>query len=244
VVTTTGAGGPAQSPFPPSNNVPTIGLPLLMEFRCYPDDGALGLNAFDVSIATASSSVPNFRAFSTGGVNTANVAVQKDPDLQIVANGGFNPTSVPVPGATTLPVDNTFYIGQLDLVIRISRVHSIWFSTGSSLVQYAPPVIEPRPQDQPEGTQVVLHYRGATTVTNQILLTDATKLDAYGNRSTWVTPPVGGGDPTFFNNDATWKSSITSLNTAQYFQLRMTLISNAQTNLNPEVSALGFAYRR
>ena len=228
-------------PFP-QNNVPTVGLPILMEFRCYPDDDALGLNKFDISVVTASSSRPNFRAFSTGGTNTAGQIVRKDPDLQSIANGGFNPTSVP-PGATTIPVDNSFYIGQMNLVTRISRVHSIWFDSTSAAVQYGPPVIEPRPADQPEGTSIVLDYRGATTLTNTVLLTDSIGLDAYGNRITVGT--VGGtGEPTFLNGDATWKSSLTALNGARFFQVRISFISNAESNLGPEISALGFTYRR
>jgi hypothetical protein len=241
----TGSGTVGQ-PFS-ATNVATVGLPLLMEFRCYPDDGASGLNAFDVSLATASSPQPNFRAFSTGGTNTANLPITVNPDLAVIASGGFNPNSTPVPGAITPGVDNTFYIGQLDLVLRISRVHTIWFDAtvaGASPTNYATPVVEPRPQDQPEGTSVVLHFRGATTLTNIPLLTDATKIEAYGNRNTWITPQVGPPDPTFLNNDATWKSNLSALNNAKFFQVRMTFISNPHSNLTPEVSALGFAYSR
>jgi hypothetical protein len=221
------------------NNVRTVGLPILMEFRCYPDDDALGLNAFDISVATGASSRPNFRAFSTGGVNTSNQIIRKDPDLQTLATGGFNPTSTPTPGATTIPVDNSFYIGQMNLVTRISRVHSIWFDSTSGTVQYSAPVVEPRATDQPEGTSVVLEYRGATALTTQQLLTDAASIDPYGD----PTPATLTG-PTFLNNDATWKSSITSLNGARFFQVRVSFISNAETNLGPELSALGFTYRR
>jgi hypothetical protein len=232
-------------PFPP-NQVATIGLPLLMEFRCYPDQGASGLNFFDVSLAFVGNPptlFPFFRTHSTGGVDTSLQTVAKDPDLELVADGGFNPAGTP-PGITTPPSDQTFFLGQLDLVVRISRVHTIWFSTGSTLVQYAPPVLEPRPQDQPEGTQVVLHYRGATTLANNTLLTDATKLEAYGNRNTWITPPVAGADPVFLNNDSSWKSALSELNGASFFQARITLISNASSNLTPELSAVGFAYRK
>jgi hypothetical protein len=244
VNTLTGLGTP-MAPFPPGT-VPTIGLPLLMEFRCYPDDGASGLNLFDVNLAFVGNPptlFPFFRAHSTGGVNASLQVVAKDPDLQFVADGGFNPAGTP-PGITTPPNDQTFYLGQMDLVVRISRVHSIWFSTGSALVQYAPPVIEPRPQDQPEGTQVFLDFRGATTLTNNALLTDATKLEAYGNRNTWITPPVPAPDPSFLSNDASWKSTMSQVNGAPFFQTRITFVSNASTNLTPELSALGFAYRK
>lgn len=241
VVQVTGQGTNA-TPYA-QNNVPSVGLPILMEFRCYPDDDALGLNAFDISVVTASSSRPNFRAFSTGGVNTANQIIKKNPDTQTTATGGFNPTSTPSPGATTIPADNSFYLGQMNLVTRISRAHSIWFDSTTATVQYSAPVIEPRASDQPEGTSVVLDYRGASTLTNTVLLTDSIGLDAYGNRVT--TGTTGGtGDPTFFNGDATWKSSLTTLNGARFFQVRITFISNAETNLSPELSALGFTYRR
>jgi hypothetical protein len=235
-------GIPAPNPFVPTfaaPNIPTIALPLLMEFRCYPDDDALGLNVFDVSMTTPVVFVPNFRAHSTGGVNTQNQIVRKDPDVQTVANGGFNPASTPLPGATTLPVDNTFYMGQLNLVTRVSRVHSIWFDSTSGTVLYTSPVVEPRPNEQPAGTSVVIEFRGATQLTTTQLLTDATSIDAYGN----PTPTTLTG-PTFLNNDATWKQSLTQLNGARFFQARMSYISNAETSLTPEVSSLGFAYRR
>src|SRR5690606_22102948 len=49
-----GTSVPAGTPYA-AGEVPTIGLPLLMEYRCYPDAGALGLNAFDISLAINSS---------------------------------------------------------------------------------------------------------------------------------------------------------------------------------------------
>ena len=226
-------------PFP-TGQVPTIGLPILMEFRCYPDDAASGLNAFDISVATASSSRPNFRAFSTGGVNTQNQTVRKDPDLQPIATGGFNPTSTPAPGATTPPADNSFYIGNLDLVTRISRVHSIWFDATAGTVQYSAPVIEPRDTDQPTGTQIVLAYRGATQVQNNTLLTDSAAINWYGDRLT----TIAGADPIFLNGDNTWKNNITQINGARFFQVRITFLSNPETNLSPELSAIGFTYRK
>ncbi len=229
--------------------IPSHALPLLLEFRCYPDDAALGLNVFDVAMATPVVFVPNFRAFSTGGVNTQNQIIRKDPDVQTVANGGFNPGSAPLPGATTLPVDNTFYMGQLNLVTRVSRVHSIWFDSTSATVQYGPPVLEPRASEQPAGTSVSIDYRGATVLTNNILLTDSVGINPYGNRNLTIVPPAtvplgGTSDPTFPNNDATWKSSLTLLNGSRFFQVRLSFVSNAETNLSPEVTSLAFSYRR
>ena len=37
-----------------------IALPLLMEYRCFPDPTALGLNAFDVNLAINTSTRPSF----------------------------------------------------------------------------------------------------------------------------------------------------------------------------------------
>jgi hypothetical protein len=69
--------GTAGKPYP-VNQVPSIGLPLLMEFRCYPNDASLGLNGFKVAFAVNNSIAPYFRAFSTGGVLLSGQIVQID----------------------------------------------------------------------------------------------------------------------------------------------------------------------
>lgn len=236
VTTVTGSGITPGTPYPPGL-IPTVGLPLLMEFRCYPDLEAHGLNSFDINIAINSSSLPNFRAFSTGGTNSSGQQVTKDPDQEAVATGGFNPSSNP-PGGTTTPVDNTVYIGQMDLVIRVSRAYSIFFDTGSGSPTYSPPVIEPRAEDQPSGTEIALAFRGATSVTGDPL-TDASLLDPYGE-----VPSGGSGQIVYQNGDASWKPSMNSLQGARYFQVRVSFISNAATLLTPHLSALGFALER
>jgi hypothetical protein len=216
-----------------SGNVPTIGLPLLMEFRCFPDNTALGLNSFDTSIVLTNFTRPYFRAFSTGGVQGSQIII-KDPDLQPTATGGFNPNSSP-PGAITLGVDNSFYIGQLDLVLRISRAHTIWITAlNGTSPTFSPPVVEPRSDDQPLGTQIILDYRGATLVQGGAN-SDASKIDLYGN-------PTDGSIITFLNGDSTWKSSLSQLQGARLFQVRVTFLANAETQLVPILSALGFAY--
>jgi len=165
----------------------------------------------------------------------------KDPDLETVATGGFNPNSNP-PGATTPGVDNSFYIGQMDLVVRVSRAHTIWFETGSTgSPVYSAPVIEPRPEDQPLGSQLALHFRGATQVVGLPLVSDASKITAYGDPSAPNGVPVG--TVTFLNNDKSWKSSLSAIQGATFFQVRVTFLSNSQTNLVPLLSALGFAYK-
>ena len=232
VVTVTGIGT-IGVPYGPGA-VPTVGLPLLMEFRCYPDQDAHGQNSFDINIAINSSSLPNFRAFSTGGTNSSGIQVIKDPDQEQIATGGFNPSSNP-PGQPTLGVDNTVYIGQMDLITRISRAHSIWFNTQTANPLYSDPVVEPRSVDQPAGTSIVLAFRGAQSASGGAAQ-DASTLTPYGEKTT--------GDVVFVNGDTTWKNDLTTIHSAGFFQVRVTFVSNAETLLTPQLSALGFAFRR
>ena len=236
----------------PAGLVPTIGLPLLMEFRCYPDDGAFGLNGFTIALAVNGSAKPHFRAFSTGGIDTSGVPHQVNPDNDPVAQGGYDPTSNP-PGAKTPGADTSFYLGQADFVVRVSRVVSKWMDVGSGQRAYfAAPIVEPAPLEQPTGTQMVLAYRGATTVTSSggggwtnRDQENADNYDAYGNANALGGAGTGCSctiSPTFLNGDATWKSDISEINTARFFQFRVTFVSNTETLLTPELSALGFAY--
>jgi hypothetical protein len=226
----------------PAGQVPSIGLPLLMEYRCYPNQAITGANAFDISLAINSASTPNFRAFTTGGLGTSGI-VTREPDLQDVAMGGFNPNSLPTPGATTPPVDNSFYVGAADMVIRVSRAFSTWFDSGSSATRYEEPLLEPPAAQQPTGTQVQLAFRGATQVTDPVLRWQGEMLNAYGTTTTGV-------QPTYFQSVNTWRSTMALISSpdgiqsgARYFQLRLTFVSNVSTNLAPTLSALGVAWR-
>lgn len=226
----------------PAGFVPTIGLPLLMEFRCYPHNAALGLNAFDISLACNSSAQPHFRAFSTGGYQVGGLPVVKNPDLEDVATGGFNPGSNP-PGQITPGEDCSFYIGEMALVTRVSRVHTIWFDTRSVDPTYLDPVIEPTSDEQVAGTRVILAYRGAndiagkdTTFPFQDVRTDAGLLDFYGD-------PTDGTAPLYVGPDGSWKQDITEINSGRYFQARITFISNTVTNKTAELRTLGFSWR-
>jgi hypothetical protein len=230
--------------------VETIGLALLMEFRCWPDDEALGLNAFDISLAANSSSRPNFRAFSTGGQSQSG-PVQRDPDTEVNANGGFNPLSMP-PGAATTGLDNTFYIGALDLITRVSRSYSIWFpvtGTGVTNASFNPPVQEPRVELLPIRTRIDIAFRGATTIPPGEMLENASALDGYGDF--YVDPDVTAGrnkekeNPgvIFLNGLSTWQSDVTNILGAAFYQIRLTFVSNTETGTFPELSALGLTWQ-
>ena len=146
------------------------------------------------------------------------------------------PTAADLHGLSFVDVDRD---GELDLVTRVSRVHTIWFDSGSAAPAYVPPVLAPTADAQPAGTTARLDYRGATQVPNPSLLTDATKIDPYGDRGLGV----GGADPVFLNGDPSWRTPITALNGARFFQVRATLVANAATLQRPSIDTLGFAWR-
>ena len=157
------------NPYYPAGHVGSIGLPLLFEVRCFPDDGAVGANPFDIVLAANSSSRPYFRAFSTGGTNQQGNQIPRNPDTETFANGGFNPGSN---NASTYGRDNSFYIGAVDFIVRISRSTSIWFpatdpgAVGSTFSNpiYSDPIMEPSLADQPSGTSIELDFRGAVDI--------------------------------------------------------------------------------
>lgn len=256
-----------------TNEVPSFGLPLLVEYRCFPSDQALGLNPLDISLAINSSAVPSFRAYSTGGVDQAGVTVRRNPDTEFNARGGFNPSSNP-PGAPTRRSDeNAFYIGQLDVVTRLSRVHSVWVNSGVADPNYLDPIVLPDQADQPAGTEIIIEYRGAEgfvledidittgqTLDEGLFPFDAQHLNAYGdifvltpdtvgnnppisfNRHTRLGTPLFPGEVQYLNGTSTWLSDIDQIDLARYLQLRITFVSNIETSLSPELSAIGIAF--
>jgi hypothetical protein len=239
----------------PQGQVPSLGLPLLMEFRCFPAAGALGLNALDVSLAVNSSSRPNFRAFSSGGINSSGSAVSIDPDTSNVASGGFNPLSIP-PGAPTLGVDNIASLGQMDLVVRVSRLHSIWLDTLLPNPVLAAPVLQAELGQLPPGTALQLDLRGAQGMLplNAALARDAQALDAYGDPKLCPNsnppgvgcPQVPGacqGSVVFAPSGSAWTSQWGTLAGARWVQCRITMISNAASGERPALSGLGLAWR-
>ncbi len=231
-----------------TDKVPTIGLPLLMEFRCYADAGAFGLNGFKVNLALNSSARPAFRAFSTGGVTAGGSVVSVDPDNEPTARGDLG-----APAGTSLPIDNLFYIGQADFVVRVNRVHTIWIDTLTFTGQYQMPVVHPPSNFLPPGTQVLVHLRCVQNLTNgqpipgmPILRNNANSYDPYGEPKASIL--VGGANFQVFYPlgpnglpDNTWKSNPALLANLRFVQARITLISNPVTLGVPEISAVGWS---
>jgi hypothetical protein len=210
------------------------------------------LNGFQIALAINSSANPFFRAFSTGGITSGGQAKKIDPDNEPTAQGGINPGT----GQSTPALDNSFYYGQADFVVRVSRMHSIWFDTGLGSPTFFSPVVEPTPTSQPAGTQIVLAYRGANAINNPPAqnnkgsYANGENIDFYGDSKTVILGGTAAAafTPTFVANDKTWKSSLTSFNGvvpgAKFFQFRASFISNVSTGLSPELSALGFPFQQ
>ncbi len=235
---------PTTANYADPGKVPSMGLPLLMEFRCYPTSSGVGLNSFDVSFALPQTVLgigpprPNFRAYSAGGVDQSGTPVIKNPDLELTPSGGFNPLSLPPGQPTMYDSDNFSYIGQLDVVIRISRAHTVWMDTGNTQPTYVDPVVEPDPGLQPAGTQVVIEYRGATGFAGPFgtMPFDGDSLNAYGDLSS------ASATVSFLNGISTWANDPSDVSGAQYIQARFTFLNNIDTGLSPTLSGLGLAF--
>jgi len=213
-----------------AGRVRTIGLPLLMEFRCFPSDTGLGLNPLAVALAINSSANPHFRALSAGGVDRNGNVVPKNPDLEPVPTGAFNPVSLP-PGRPSRPVDNVSYRGQVDVVVRVSRAHTAWIDTGLSAPDYVPPVVE---AFTPEATRILLDFRGAVGFAGPSNPFDAEQIDAYG--------AVRQGGVSFLGGSAAWSQDISAADGARYLQVRVTFLNDVARGLSPELDTLGLAF--
>ena len=171
------------NPFYLVEEVRTAALPLLIEFRCYPTGNATASNVFNHQLAHTST-LPGFRAYSAGGRDQTGALNIVDPDSETLANGGYDPTSMPA-GAPLPGVDNAVYYGALDLVIRVSRAHSIFYEALDpvgigpfSAPTYSEPVVFP--ETQPQGSAIEFAYRGAVTII-AVAGEDASRQDAYGD---------------------------------------------------------------
>ncbi len=250
----------------PAGAVRSLGLPLLMDFKCFATPSSPGLN-FPTGGVMAGTF---FRVYSTGGHDAAGLPVQKNPDTELTGSGTFNgSTANGVPLGTLFPgSDSISPAGRLDVVVRVSRVHTRWFATGASALgfpDYSDPVIEPRPDQQPAGTSVTLAFRGADSVTNtdtdpDLDFEDASKYDEYGDpfnmrifldndQGTCLIPDddtftVVTGDFSVTGSTVSWKKDIDEIDGSRFFQVRITFVSNTSTLLRPTLSTLAIPFRQ
>lgn len=220
-----------------SGKIPSIALPLLMRYRCYPRGQEFGFNGFQVQIMVGSSALPAFRIFSAGGRDGQNVWHLVRPDLPpegTAPTGGYNTQT----GAVTKNHGPEMYWGMADFVTRISRVYTHWFGFGGSLATMSPLAVEPVPSAQLAGTQVIVELRGADTISTTNCddpLTRMGSFDAYGDYIGTCSSVAG---------ITGWSTSVDGLISGgkDYFQVRITFVSNINQDLDPVLDALGFAW--
>jgi hypothetical protein len=243
---------------PTTGDIPSIYLPLLMDFKCFPSAGGVSLNALDLNSSTAAL-FPFFTLYSGGGTDTTGAAVQKFPDQEAVPTYGFNEN--PQWGPEGTPTGGGWESNRLnqraDFVVRITRVPTVWFDA-TAAATFATPIVLPNNADQPTGTSIVLAFRSASAIVNSganppnVIMTDANSLNAYGDQ-----PPLAAASPqiyvgtentsvTFLGGDKSWKNSIQQINGSRFFQLRLTFVNNpmlpGQPGLSPVLDGLGVAW--
>jgi hypothetical protein len=233
---------------PPTYNkgyYPSIALPLLMRYRCYPRGGEWGFNGFQVQIMVGSSNIPAFRVFSAGGQDTAPTWQLVSPDLP---PKGTNPyggyvTSGPTQGSVTKGFGPELYWGQVDFVTKVSKIYTHWFDFGGDLQSLSSVTLEPTSTQANPGTSVLVDYRATTLVQDSGCTNLASPLDdassgfdAYGDYDNTACGNVD--QPTDWSDDA----ADLVASGKRFFQLRFTFVANIDQDLEAELDAFGFAY--
>ncbi len=223
--------------------IPTVGLPLLIETRCFPTDG-VSLNGFLTSIAVTSTPRPFFRAFSTGGFNTQGQAVSKDPDLELIPTGGFNTNPLATQlGAATLPQDPVVYSGQVDFVTRLSRAHTAYLRAPGFVNPDWKAVIVDALGDLPEGTSIRLDFRGHDAAPSpSVPLGDAAFMDVYGDLA---EGDLSDDQADFFGFEVTdplWTDDLDDLDGVQSIQIRITFEGNIESLQTPRLDTLSLVF--
>ena len=145
-------------------------------------------------------------------------------------------------------MDNTLYFGSLDLVTRISRAYSVWYEAqgAAGTAKFAPVIVEPAADLQPPGTSLELAYRAASSITPAVLADatgDATKIDHYGDMYADASLNRDVPNPGIsFLGGMDWRSDLSELDGAAYYQVRATFVANPESGLVPNLSGLGFSW--
>ncbi len=224
--------------------VPSVGLSLLMRFRCYPQADRLGLNLFTTTKMQPASALPAFRMFSAGGQDGSGEWFRIQPDNP--AQGGTAPSGGFLPGGSRTPTqfDTLLYWMNADFVVRVSRVYTHWFDMGNVLnigdVQGL--IVEPENPVQPAGTSVIVEYRGSVAVDhggNPLLIpTPLTSADLPFDGYADATQGIGS-----VSTPSDWTQDFAALEGQQFkfFQVRITFIANADLGVQPVLDGFGIA---
>ena len=81
-------------------------------------------------------------------------------------------------------------------------------------------------------------FRGATQITGLANAQNGENIDPYGNRR----PQGTNFSVNYLDSDPRWKNTLAELDGARYVQVRVTMITSAETGAAPELDALGIAY--
>ncbi len=238
-------GAPAWLP----EEVPSIGLALLCRFRCYFVGNITPRNRFTVSQMVATSALPAWRVFSAGGIDSGGNEHPVIPDNSDF--GGTRPVGGYANGQQTNPADSLAYWATADFVVRVSRLHTHWFDMGGVLPVdgLLGTVTEPSLAFQETGTELIVEYRGAFSVshpsnplTAPSPLTDAEKaFDVYGDFRSELTTIGSVSTPGPWTRDFR-DLEATATDSFRYFQARISFISNADAGIGASLDGLGVAW--
>jgi hypothetical protein len=241
-----------QPPIYLAGKWPSVVAPLLMRFRCYPRGDFFGWNGFQVQIMVPSSNVPAFRVFSFGG-NGSELVVPDIPEAGTKPVGGTS-----TGGGAQKGYGPELYWGQVDFVVKVSRVFTHYFALGGVIDGVSSLVLEP--VAQPENTNVKVEWRGIEVIdTSGCAPEDLTPLndaesqfDGYGefsgaaiSRDRLVDPPPTTDFCATISEPSAWTENVASLAAEEkwkYFQLRITFVSNIEKDLEPTLDAYGFSW--
>jgi hypothetical protein len=235
-----GLGGPYWV----EDQTPSVGLSLLMRFRCYPQADKLGLNLFTTTKMQPNSALPAFRLFSAGGQDGSGEWFRVQPDNP--AQGGTAPSGGFLPGGGRTPTqfDTLIYWMNADFVVRVSRTYTHWFDMGNVLNAggFQGGILEPENPDQPTGTSMIVEYRGSLQVDHggnpqaapSPLTTADNPFDGYGDATLGIGSVSTPGE---------WTQNFADLEGLQYkfFQVRLTFIANADLGVAPTLDGFGIA---
>lgn len=228
--------------------VPSIGLPLLMDFQVWPAEPGnetLGLNGFQASITMTNSARPTFRVHSTGGIDANGVRHEVDPEHDVPMGGGEPGPFTHSTGQPSRPDDNVVYWGRVDFVVKVSRHVTRWFDTGSENPVFEVALVEPSAARQPDGTSLIVEYRGADDVqpANALASTRADCFDLYGEVVSTVFDPSCVGERGTIVRRTDWTRDVTTLQGKRWIQMRVTGIANITTSQVPAVDSIALGWR-